>query len=37
MKINQIVNGFFYGEDSGIAERVQSNSGQFVSILLPSV
>ena len=23
----------FYGEDSGIAERVQSNSGQFVSVL----
>lgn len=33
MKINQIMNGFFYDEDSGIAERIQSNSGQFLSVL----
>jgi len=24
--------GFFYDEDSGIAEAVKSNSGQFVSV-----
>ena len=29
--------GFFYDEDSGIAEAAKSNSGQFVSIPLPGI